>query len=182
MHVSLIPLVCVFGSVLASPLDLAAQNARIIDSAVKNIQASLKGLSLAIKSLDPALRGDIVRQEQNIERRAQDVTQVMQEGTRNVRRGPNVDPREAAALVPVIEGLTITTQETVNTWIGAKRTIVKSGGKDAVLRILRTQELAADEFTDAMLSKMPEIIKYAGRAYGQRTKTIMEAAVRDYRM
>jgi len=182
MRISLIPLVCVFGSVLASPLDLAARDVRIIDSSIKNVQVSLKGLSQAIKALDPTLRGDVVSKEQNIEWRAQAVTQALQQGTINVRRGPSVTTTEAAALLPIVESLTLTTQETINTWIGAKKTIIRSGGKDAVLRILRTQELAADEFTDALLSKLPEIIKYAGRAYGQRTKTIMQTAITQYRV
>jgi Hydrophobic surface binding protein A len=182
MRVSLISLVCVFGNVLAAPVDLAARDARVIDNSIRNVQSSLRGLSIAIKALDPTLRGDVVSKEQNIERRAQGVTQALQEGTINVRRGPFVTATEATALVPIVESLTITTQETVNTWITAKRTIIKSGGKDAALRILRTQELAADEFTDAMLSKMPDIIKYAGRAYGQITKNILQTAITQYRM
>jgi hypothetical protein len=168
--------------VLAAPVHLVARDARIVNNSIKNVQVALRSLSQAIKALDPSLRGNVVSMEQNIEWRAQAVNQALQDGSMNVRRGPSVTTPEATALVPLIESLTLTTQDAMNTWIGAKRTIVRSGGKEAALRILRTQELAADEFTDAMLSKLPEITKYAGRAYGQLSKNLLQTAISQYRM
>jgi len=106
---------------------------------------------------------------------------MMIRGTNEIRKGPNVELLEATRLLTPIQGLTDATQAATNAWITAKNTIIRSGGREVVLKILRTQESNADVYTDAMVGKLPEVSKYIGRQYSQRVRASFEQAISQFK-
>lgn len=63
----------------------------------------------------------------------------------------------------------------------AKGSIVRAGGRQAVLTLLAAQEVATDEFVDAVNGKMPLVTLTAARIYGQRARTQVDLAIAAFR-
>jgi hypothetical protein len=175
-----LPLVCLISSTFAAPastIELAPRDVRVIDKSIQAVQASLRAMDSAVKSLtnNPLGNAQVVLQRGN------ELTSTLRQEAATIRNGPNVEYLEAMMLLGNVEGLAQASESTVRSWLSVKKQVVQTKGTDAVLRILRENEVAAEEFTDAMVQKMPEIAKYIGRAYGARVSTAIQTAINGFR-
>lgn len=175
-----LPLVCLISSAFAAPApnaNIAARDIRVIEKSISNVQTSLKAMDAAVRSLSLNAAGNA----HTVIERGNDLTATLKQEAAAIRKGPNVDYLEAMTLLGNVEGLAQATESTVRSWLSVKRQVIQTKGQDAVLRILRENEVAADEFTDAMVQKMPELAKYVGRAYGSRVKVAIDNAINGFR-
>lgn len=185
MHfTSLFGLACLTASTFAAPINQAPQDTVVIERSVQNISNTLKGLTTAIRDLDAFSRrgSDTNRQEADIERRAGDVTNALRDAASQIRRIQPLNTIEAASIVDNIEELGATTQRTVDAWILAKPSVVKSGGRQAVLKLLAAQETATDEFTDTLVAKMPVSSVLPARFYAQRARVQVDQAIAAFKL
>jgi hypothetical protein len=167
--------------VLAIPVTIAVQETAVIEKWVKNVSNSLKQLSNAIQALDPDLAGDIAKQETDIENRSLDVINSLRDGASEIKRRPMVITIEITRLVDIVESITAQTQTTMNIWANAKPIIVQAGGREPVLRILTLALKATDDFTDAIVSRLPLTGIVMGRLYAQRSKAVIEQTIANFK-
>ncbi|TLD39432.1 hypothetical protein E2P81_ATG00419 [Venturia nashicola] len=180
---SLFGLACLTAATFAAPIEQISRGFDTFERAFSKIQTNLRGLTVAIKDLDTnSRRGgqDLSRQEQDIERRAADVTQSLRDGTNSIRRTSMLSPVETTATVGPLEELGVVTQRAVDAWIQAKPSVLRAGGRQAVLRLLTAQETATDEFVDAVNAKVPMVTIMAARLYGQRARNQVDLAIAAY--
>ncbi|KAE9982944.1 hypothetical protein BLS_005149 [Venturia inaequalis] len=176
---SLLSLACLTAATLAAPVEQAPKGFEVFEKSFSKIQSSLKGLTVAIKDLDTnARRGqDTTKQEQDIERRTTEVTQSLRDGASNIRKAAVLTTIEATSTIVPIEEMGSLTQKTVDAWIQAKPSIVRAGGRQAILKLLAAQETATDEFVDAVQAKMPLVTMTAARIYGQKARNQVDQAI-----
>jgi len=175
-----LPLICAFSSVIAAPVgNIAARDTKVVLASISSITKSLQDMTAAINALykNPN-SSDVVRQ---LKSKANSVTEQMKNGAASISAGPNVDLLESTGLIMPLNSLNLATDAALNAWISAKATIVKTGGREQVLDILREQGLAADRFTDAVLGKLPELAKYIGKEYGDLVSRRIRNAVEQFR-
>lgn len=177
---SLLGLACLTATTFAAPTKKAHQDTiAVIERGAKNISNNLKGLTSAIRDLDSSSRRgqDTSRQQIDIERRAGDVTNALRDSTNQVRRNRVLTTIEATSTISIVDDLAVTTQRTVDAWITAKPSIVRAGGRQAVLGLLAAQEVANDEFVDALIAKMPLASVPPAKHYGQRARNQLDLAI-----
>jgi hypothetical protein len=173
-------LICLVSSAFAAPTpntNIVARDTRVIEKSIANVQASLRATDSAVRSLSNNAAGNA----QLVLQRGNELTTSLKQEASAIRNGPAVDFLEATMLLGAVEVLAQASESTVRSWLSVKRQVVQTKGQDAVLRILRENEVAAEEFTDAMVLKMPELAKYIGRAYGTRVKSAIQNAINGYR-
>jgi hypothetical protein len=176
----LLPLICIFSSGFAAPVkQIEARDTRVILNSISSITKSLQEESATLNALykNPT-SNDIVKQ---LKSKANAVTGEMRNGAAAVKAGPNVDMLEALNLVAPLANLNIAVDTAINAWVSDKATIVRTGGKDQVLDILREQLIAAEKFTDAVVSKMPELYKYIGTQHGDSVSKRLQNAISQFR-
>jgi hypothetical protein len=181
MRATILPLLCLFGSVLAIPTKLTSQDITIIERSITTVSGTLKRLTTAIHALDKDLQGDIAKQEYDVMQRGDEVTLALQDGARRIRSNPMIDMIEATRLLDPVNSLTAVTETTVNTWIAAKPIIVRLGGTQPVLKLMGQHELATDDFIDSIVSRLPELTKAFGRLAAQRSKSSIQQAQKAFR-
>jgi hypothetical protein len=177
---SYLPLLCVFGNVFAAPVNnIEARDTKAVLAAISSITKSLQEMSASINALyrNPT-NNDVVSQ---LKVKATSVTGEMTRGTASVTAGPAIEFFEALSLTMPLGSLGSATDTALNAWLSAKNTIVKTGGREQVLRILRDQGIAADGFTDAVVSKLPQAYKYIGREYGDLVSARLRSTIDQFR-
>jgi hypothetical protein len=88
---------------------------------------------------------------------------------------------EMARVQDPISALMTATQTCMNNLITAAPAIKGLGGKDSSLSILLALDEVSDEFTDAMVSKVPLTTKGFGRSGGQKVKDMIAEAIKVFR-
>jgi hypothetical protein len=177
---SYFPLLCVFGSVFAAPINnIEARDTKAVLAAISSITKSLQEMSASINALykNPN-NSDVVSQ---IKTKATSVTGEMTRGTASVAAAPAIDFFEALSLTMPLGSLGSATDAALNAWVSAKSTIIKTGGREQVLKILRDQGIAADAFTDAVVSKLPAAYKYIGKEYGDLVSARLRSTIEQFR-
>jgi hypothetical protein len=177
---TLLSVLCVFSSGFAAPTsNIHARDTKVILSSITSITKSLQDESATLNALykNPT-SADIIRQ---LKSKASAVTAEMRKGASSVASGPNVDMLEALSLVGPLASLNSASETAISAWVYDKATIVKSGGKEQVIDILREQNVAADKFTDAVVGKMPELYRYVGLQYGDSVSKRLQNAISQFR-
>jgi len=176
-----LPLICAFSSVFAAPVgNIAARDTKLVLASITSITKSLQDMTAAINGLSKNPNSnDVVRQ---LKTKANSVRDEMKFGAASISAGPNIDLWESTGLILPLASLNSATDTSLNAWISAKAHIVKTGGREQVLDILREHGLAADKFADAVLSKLPELAKYIGKEYGDQISKRIRNAVEQFRV
>jgi len=177
MRLSILPALFLLGGVIASPVDLASRDTLVIENSIRSIKASLENLAAEVSTLKDARDSAHISM---ISHHGDELSTQMKNSARDIRAGPNVELREANKLISPIQLLTDQTQRTMTAWINKKDVIINSGGQKPVLRILKQQEIDADDLTKAMADKLPEVSRYIGQQYSQRVHSSFEMAIRAY--
>jgi hypothetical protein len=169
MRLSLPPLLllsCLSGSVLARPVELAAQDTVAVIAAARNIGVSFNNLQDAIRDMEK-FRGSNLMGEKTewVLHHAKDLTGQLNHGIADVGRGPAVTNNDLSTMWgwngPYDQLLT-SVKNTVSAWVASKNTIVSTGGKQAVSTVLQEHKKLSKQFTDALSGKLPS----SGQAYG----------------
>jgi hypothetical protein len=169
MRLSLAPLLlfsCLSSSILARPIESAAQDTVAVIAAARNIGAAFNNLVDAIRDIEKFKTSNLLNEKTEwVLHHAKDLTGQLNHGIADVGRGPAVTNNE----VPTMWGwngpyeqLMTSVKNTVNAWIASKNTIVSTGGKRAVSDVLQEQKRLSKQFTDALNAKLPA----AGQLYG----------------
>jgi len=177
MRASFFTAFCMLGGILASPVQLIAQDTAIIEIAIRSAQASIQNLATLIQGLETHKGADLNRQVNMITRQGKELSQILRRGADDISKGPDVTLFESTNLLKPIQGLADSTQKAVDAWINSRNTIISSGGRDAVREILRSQEIDAQRFTEALNKKLPVVAQYIGNIYANQVKQSIERAI-----
>ncbi|KAF2426550.1 hypothetical protein EJ08DRAFT_651654 [Tothia fuscella] len=181
MKTSFLPILCVLSSALAAPLGLVARETLVIENSIRTISASLQNLAAEIRALDNHRAGTPFNDHVAlIKHHGDDLANSISRAAGDVRRAPNVNLNEANSLFLPVQNLADSTQRAVDAWIAAKNTVVRSGGQQVVVNIIRNQRNAGEEFTKAVVSKMPAAAAFVGQLYGDRVRASADLALRAY--
>jgi hypothetical protein len=175
-----LPLLSVLSGVFAAPVNhLQPRDTRVILASITTITKALQDENTALTALarNPNSK-DVVSA---LISKAHAVTGELRNAASSIAAGPSVDLVEGLTLVMPLNSITTTSDAAINAWGLAKSTIVKSGGKDQVLDILREQSVAAEKFADAMVGKIPELYKYIGREYGDHVSKKLRGVIEQFR-
>jgi len=152
------------GSSIAAPVSLVARDSTIIEISVRSVQASLQNLVTLIRGLETHVGPDLNKHISMITHHGDELSSITRRGADDIRRGPAVGLMESPGLLPSVNSLLDATSKSVDAWIASRNTIFKSGGKEAVRRILEVQKSDADRFQKAIIEKLPAAI---GQTIGQ---------------
>jgi hypothetical protein len=177
-----IPLLCMLGSSIAAPVSLVARDTAIVEVSIRSVQASLQNLATLIKNLDghggPKLNDQIAM----ITHHGEELSSTTRRGTNDIHRAPNVGLTEAPGLLPSVQGLLDATSRAIDAWIASKAIIVRSGGKDAVRRILENQKVDSQNFQKALLEKLPYAIGVTlGQSYASSVVRSIDKGISAFR-
>ncbi|KAF2431606.1 hypothetical protein EJ08DRAFT_182520 [Tothia fuscella] len=175
-----LPLLCLATSIFAAPVDkreITSRDARVIEKSIGSVQNALNALANAVRSL----HSDTLNNAPSVIARGNDLTNTVLREAGIIRKGPNVDMGEAMMLIPKVEGLYQTALNGVNVWLSQKHKIIETKGQDAVIKLLRDNEQAHIEYTEAIVTKMPEIAKGAGRLSAMLVTTAIQGAINEFR-
>jgi hypothetical protein len=158
---------------------LEPRDTRPILASIASITKALQEETTALTALsrNPNSR-DVVSTLVN---KAHTLTGELRNAATTVATGPNVELFEAVGLTMPLTGLNSASDAAIAAWVSAKTTIVKSGGKDQVLDILREQSVVADKYSDVVVAKMPEIYKYLGNQFGASLSKKLHNAIEQFR-
>src|ERR1700712_2075210 len=107
MRFSILPLVCLLGSVIATPLQLSPRDSSVIESSLKRVLGSMTKLDNGMKKRKSGGDSREAQKETNaLVSLGRDLIEELRFGSREVRRGPAVNSFEAIALLQGIDTLT----------------------------------------------------------------------------
>jgi hypothetical protein len=169
-------------TILAAPVEAATKSTAIIEASIKDVMGSLEDLATALQSLDRIVRmgGDGNHQVAEIQKYSEDVTSSLQEGTAQIKTVPSLYTYESMSMVAIVQSLTDHVQTTTSAWIAAKSSIERTGGKEHAQMILEKQAAASDEFSAAILSKMPFMAISTAKRYSTKSKSSIQQAIQTF--
>jgi hypothetical protein len=182
MRFTLIPLVCLIGSVVAAPLKHTARDLAVIDGSLRRIGISLSRLENGMKSRRPG--GDSIeaeRETNGLLSLNRSVVDEVRLGSRDIRRGPGVNVVEATALASSIGGLIKQTQRVMDGWIDSKRMVVVAGKRNIVLDELLSHSDAVAVLADAIIFKLPGTNQGLGQQFKVAINKVIESAISAYK-
>jgi hypothetical protein len=169
-------------SAIAAPVQLETRDTAVIDASVRRISNALTRLDSAFKSRRPG--GDVREAEKSTDNFLvlhREVVEELRFGSREVRRGPNVNAFEALQLYQRVDGVTKLLQSVVDGWKDSKRIVVTAGKKNVVLDELLTASEASQQFAEAIIQKLPLLEQGAGQTFKQQHFRILETAITEYK-
>ncbi|KAF2432045.1 hypothetical protein EJ08DRAFT_648431 [Tothia fuscella] len=175
--------VCLVGSVVAAPVELASRDSRVIDAALKRVSAAMKKLSDEMKVQAPwRPKGGADPNKQTITLLALDweIGEELRYQTDLISRGPNVNIVEATALTNQLNAILPSAQSITDGWNELKPMIKAANKRNDVYQQLKKDSIATKGFSDAMQSKMPYIAQPIGSLYKGSLVSIVETAVADF--
>jgi hypothetical protein len=163
---SLLLLSCFSSSIIALPVEYAAQDTVAVIAAARNIGASFNNLLDAIRDMEKFRSSNQLSEKTEwVLHHAKDLTGQLNHGIADVGRGPTVTNNDISTMWgwngPYDQLLT-SVKNTVNAWIASKNTIVSTGGKRAVSDVLQEHRKLSKQFTDTLSAKLPS----SGQSYG----------------
>lgn len=183
MRLTLLPLVCLLTSAIAAPIKSAKQDTRAVDLAIQHITAALTRLDAAFNNINTRTnnRNEQISQVNEILNLDNFLQSELKTGAGVIKRGANIGPVEALALVTPVSTITTLTNSVTDGWQGpAKKMFNNAGKRDAVLRELTNTKKASAEFSDALVSKLPYTYQYIGTANKASAQRSIQNAIDDY--
>jgi hypothetical protein len=179
---------CLIGTistVAATPLPVSTtqvkRDSAVIDRSLRNVSRSLDRLYTSIRSISPRMpAAEVNRRWPDVEMACHQVSDLLWADARDIRRAPAVNALESLSLLDPINTLESSTQRVINEWITIKPAINQSD-RTTILRILKDHSTAAQEYSDAILSRQSALTSPVGKYFGDRIKAIIETAIRAYR-
>jgi hypothetical protein len=177
MRPSIITTLCLFGSAIAAPVSLVPRDSMIIEISLRSVSASLQNLVTLIQGLETHKGPNLNQHISMITHHGQELSSVMKKGANDIRRGPDATLFEATSLLGPVQQLEYATSKAVDAWIASRKTIIDSGGKYAVREILTSQQKDVDEFTQAMIKKLPFAAQYIGQTYATNVRRSIDRGI-----
>jgi hypothetical protein len=193
VNFTLLALSC--NTILAAPIDAsvknvaaaettgAAQDTSTLQRAIKDVVDSTADLVVSLQSLDRIVKlgGNPGPYQNEIVSFSEDLITNLKDGAAQVKAMPALYTFESMGMLSTVQSLVDHVQKTVNAWIAAKSSIVKTGGKDAALDILQRQSVASDEFAAAIVSKMPFAAVPTAMRYSTKSKSSIQQAIQAFK-
>jgi hypothetical protein len=183
MRLTIIPFLCLLGSVIAIPIELAPRDSSVIERSLKRVLNSMTKLDNGMKQRRSGGDTREAQKETNgLVQLGKDLVEELRLGSREVRRGPAVNSFEAIALLQGIDNLTRVLQSITNGWIDSKRMVLAAGSKATVLNLLLDASEGSTVFSDAIISKLPLLEQTLGQQFKTTFTMIIEMAIKEYRI
>jgi hypothetical protein len=182
MHFGILSIVCLFGTVITSPINLAAQDTSVVDAAIKKVDSALLRLNNGLKSRKPSGDSrDAQIETDKIMSLTNDVLGELWDGAKRIRQGPNVNAVETVVIIPTINSMTDKVRTVVDGWIDAKPMVAAGGKQGTVLNMLLDASQTAALFCDAIIGKLPGFDQPL--AVGWKTPVVghIERAITEYK-
>jgi hypothetical protein len=160
----------------------AAKDTGILDRSIKDVIESMDDLVAGLRSFDRVVKrgGDSNKAADDVQRYSEDVVSTLKDGTAQVKTIAALYTYESMNMVPTVQSLTDHVQTATNAWIAAKSSVDRTGGKEMAQMILEKQAAASEEFSAAIISKMPFMAVSAARRYSTKSKTSIAQAIQAY--
>jgi hypothetical protein len=180
MRFNVLPLLFIANTVLALPVDNAAQDITIIQRSMKNVSNAMTKLRAAIHNINPRMSSnEVSRLWPNVESTCHMVADIMDQDALQIRKAPMINLIESTELLGPINELETSTQQIVNEWISIKPAINRKD-RENVLRILKDHKAAAGQYADALLSRQSGFAAPAGQYFGSRVQQNIQQAINAY--
>lgn len=161
----------------------ATQETLTLERAIKEVIDATGDLTASLQSIDRIVKmgGNPTQQQREIVQYSEDLTHNLHDGAERIKAMPALYTWESLGMMTTVQSLVDHVQSTVNAWIAAKNSIVKTGGKEVALSILQRQATASDEFSAAMMSKMPFAAVPTAMRYSSKSKSSIQQAIQAFK-
>jgi hypothetical protein len=177
---SVVAAFCVISSAIALPI-VSPRDVTVPDQAMKRIVNRLRPLDDAMKRIRTGV-GDPNAQTMNLLALDWDVQHEFRESAKLVRKIPDLSTMEATSLLTAMNQLPSMTTSVAGGWIQWKPMIAAAQKEREVLRQLRDDADALNEFADALNGKAPKVamIQTVGSTWKSALSASYDKAVKEY--
>jgi len=183
MYLPVAPLLLFTSLISAAPIAPAKRDAQTITYVLTETGNALNSLTNSLNALARSSPRDSsgTFYQDGVEKGAAAVTRIMSSGARQIRGLKTLSLMEATATVSAANNAQSAQRKCTQAWLNARTTIMRfNGGREAALRMLRSNERAADELMQAITSKMPMLGQPVNQFLGLEAKMGVRQAIDAY--
>jgi hypothetical protein len=187
MRISILSvLACHVCNSLAAPIpsitkEIVARDYAVVEKELTYATAATKQFTRAINSLRPSVE-DNRAQAQEIDRTGHNLVEVKRRAAEEIRKTTKLTWSDARGIQDPIALLQTATQSCMSALTTSAPTIRNLGGRESILGILEDLDEISNEFSDAIVQKIPDSVKDRGKSSGQKTKAMIAPVIQVYRV
>jgi hypothetical protein len=184
MRFSVVSCLALVGATIAAPAQLETRDDRVITYNTKRISEALKDLDYAL-SRKPRARAATSELDEFFNKGLKGNAAVIREvfaAADDIKRGPSVNPTEAAGIMTGFRPLNTIITRIADSWIAVKKDADHVGKTQEIRKSLQDAQDGTWAFYQALNSKFPPVAATIGNKSKDRVDAILTKAIRAYRV
>ena len=181
MRFAILPLVCLIGTAVTTPVTLEARDSAIISYNIKRVSDVLSRLGDHLNNRGRRYPGTL--QEFIFEALSlnDQLAQELYYGADDIKRSPKINDIEALSVGTMLTPMIRQARDTTESIMSLKPSIPDAQAKLAIRDSLISVATQSSSFSDAIISKMSTLSAYIGKDMKRQLDSYMDRAISEYK-